>query len=76
MAIPIKRYIDIGTKIIDANSGERDYSALVFTNNPMTEPSDEGSALHGLYEDYTTNGKVVTLTSSDVTELFASTTDV
>lgn len=76
MAIPIKRYIDIGTEIIDANSGERDYSALVFTNNSMTEPSDEDSVLHGLYEDYTTNGKVVTLTSSDVTELFASTTDV
>ena len=76
MAIPIKRYIDIGTDIIDANSGERDYSALVFTNNTMTEPSAEDSVLHGLYEDYTTNGKVVTLTSSDVTELFASTTDV
>ena len=49
MAIPIKRYIDIGTEIIDANCGERDYSALVFTNNTMTEPSAEDSVLHGLY---------------------------
>lgn len=76
MAIPIKRYIDIGTAIIDANSGERDYSALVFTNNSMTEPNKKDSVLHGLYEDYTTNGKVVTLTRSDVTKLFSSTTDV
>lgn len=76
MAIPIKRYIDIGTMLINASSGERDYSALVFTSDAMTEPEDEDSILHDIYEDYTANGKVVTLTSEDVTSLFASTTSI
>lgn len=81
MAIPIKRYIDIGTTLINASSGERDFSALVFTPDEMFEPEydaehpENETALHKKYVQYTTNGEVVTLTSAEVEALFVSVSD-
>lgn len=74
MAIPIKRYIDIGTTVVDAATGQRDYSALLFTSDAMVTSTPTDVSLKAKWTDYGTNGKVVTLTADEVTALFPSTT--
>ena len=74
MAIPIKRYIDVGTTVVDAATGQRDYSALLFTSDAMVTSTPTDVSLKAKWTDYGTNGKVVTLTADEVTALFPSTT--
>lgn len=70
MAIPIKRYIDIGTTLINASSGNRDFSGLVFTSSEISTSAP--SAIKTAYDA----GKVVSLGKSEVSSYFASTTSV
>jgi len=74
MAIPINRYIDIGTTVVDAATGQRDYSALLFTSDTMVTQAPADVSLKAKWTDYGTNGKVVTLTSDEVTALFPAST--
>lgn len=76
MAIPIKRYIDIGTTLVDASSGQIDLSALVFSSDAMVPQAPTNASLKAKWTDYGTNNKVVTLTADEVTALFPASTAV
>lgn len=76
MAIPIKRYIDIGTTLVDASSGQTDLSALVFSSDSMVTQAPTNASLKEKWTAYGTNNKVVTLQEDEVTALFPASTAV
>lgn len=68
MAIPINKYIDIKSKVVQGTVGKRDFSGLVFTADSIltTAPSD----IKASYDA----GEVVQLTKEGVAACFADTT--
>lgn len=76
MAISQSKYIRISSSASNTALGSRDFSGLVFTKTAMKAASGSDSAhIKNIKKAYGTDGSVVGLTLSDVSDCFASTTD-
>lgn len=73
MAIPIKKYINIGSTVLGNTVGERDLSGLVFTDETMnaTVPAEYST----IKTDYTA-GKAVALSYNGINACFPSTSKI
>lgn len=72
MAINMKRYIDIGTTVVNELTGSRDFSALVFTKDAMKSSVTSSDANKVAYEA----GNVISLAKDEVGTYFADSTDI
>lgn len=76
MSIPISAYIDITTRVIQSNSGERNFSGLLVSGQTMKTFAGEGEdPFADIRSDYAA-GKVVSLDKATFTELFDATTNL
>ena len=72
MAINMKRYIDIGTTVVNELTGSRDFSALVFTKDAMKSSITSSDANKVAYAA----GNVISLSKDEVGTYFADSTDI